>query len=161
MFEELLGLPAHPLLVHAAVVFAPLLIAGVVVYSFAPSVRRYIGWAVLLLGVGAPIALWFARQSGEALFTTLVEKGYPPQILAQVDLHKDFGDAAAWAGTLLGVLAIALVLFTHSAAKKPATGGSRATGWALIALNLLAAGATAYYVFKTGDTGAQAVWSNI
>ena len=161
MFEELLGLPAHPLLVHAAVVFAPLLIVGVVVYSFAPAVRRHVGWAVLLLGVGAPLALWFARQSGEALFTTLVEKGYPPQILAQVDLHKDNGDAAAWAGTLLGVLAIALVLFTDSAAKKPATSGSRAAGWALIALNLLAAAATGYYVFKTGDTGAQAVWSNI
>jgi hypothetical protein len=158
VFEELLGLPAHPLLVHAAVVFGPLLALAVVLYGLVPALRQRIGWVVLLLAVAAPVALWFAHQSGEALFEVFVARNYPPQILAQVDLHKDFGSAAAWAGTVLGLLAIALVLVSSSAAKKPATTGSKATVWALTGLSLLAAAATMYYVYRTGDTGAQAVW---
>lgn len=161
MFEELLGLPAHPLLIHAAVVFGPLLVVTSVLYALVPALRRYLGWVVVLLGVAAPVALWFAKLSGEALFEVLVAKGYPPQILSQVDMHKDYGDAAAWAGLLLGALAIAMVLVCTSAAKKPATSGSRALVYALMALTVLAAGATAFYVFKTGDTGAQAVWGTI
>jgi hypothetical protein len=161
VFGEVFGLPAHPLLVHFGVVLGPLLVVAAVLYALVPMLRRHLGWVVVLLGVAAPVALWFARQSGNWLFQTLVDKGYPPQILSQVDRHKTFGDAAAWAGTALGVLAIALVLVSTSAAKKPATGGSRALVYGLAALTVVAAFATGYYVFMTGDSGARAVWSTI
>ncbi|MEV4415105.1 DUF2231 domain-containing protein [Catellatospora sp. NPDC049609] len=161
MFGEMFGLPAHPLLVHFGVVFGPLLIVASVLYALVPTLRRHLGWVVLALGVAAPAALWFAKLSGERLFQTLVDKGYPPQILSQVDLHKDHGDAAAWAGILLGGFAIALVLVSTSAAKKPDTSGSKALIYGLSALTIAAAVAAGYYIFLTGDSGAQAVWGTI
>ncbi|MDI1460025.1 hypothetical protein QEZ54_03510 [Catellatospora sp. KI3] len=161
MFKELLGLPAHPLLVHAAVVFGPLLVLSVVVYSLVPSVRRFLGWSVVALAVAAPVALWFAKLSGEELLSTLIAKHYPPEIISQVDTHAKFGDVAAWTGTALGVLSLFLVLICTAAGKKPATPGSRSLTYGIIVISLLVAGATGYYVFKTGDTGARIVWANI
>ncbi len=161
MFGEIFGLPAHPLLVHFGVVFGPLLIVASVLYALVPVLRKHLGWVVLGLGAAAPAALWFAKLSGENLFQTLVDKGYPPQILAQVDVHKNYGDAAAWAGLLLGAVSIALVLVCTSAARKPATSGSKALVYGLSALVVALAVATGYYVFMTGDSGAQAVWGTI
>lgn len=161
MFGEIFGLPAHPLLVHFGVVLGPLLIVASVLYALVPVLRKHLGWVVLGLGAAAPAALWFAKLSGENLFQTLVDKGYPPQILRQVDLHQDFGDAAAWAGLLLGGLSIALVLVCTAAARKPASSGSKALVYGLSALVVVAAVATGYYVFMTGDSGAQAVWGTI
>ena len=124
MFKELLGLPAHPLLVHAAVVFGPLLVLAVVVYSLATPLRRHLGWLVVALAVAAPIALWFAKLSGDELLATLIAKNYPAQIISQVDTHAKFGEVAAWTGTALGVLSLFLVLICTAAGKKPATPGS-------------------------------------
>ncbi|HEX2356851.1 MAG TPA: hypothetical protein VHI50_10380, partial [Micromonosporaceae bacterium] len=67
MFEEILGVPAHPLLVHAAVVFVPLLIAAALAYALVPALRGRVGWAVALLAVAAPLAAWFATLSGNRL----------------------------------------------------------------------------------------------
>ncbi|MBV1849214.1 hypothetical protein [Catellatospora tritici] len=161
MFKELLGLPAHPLLVHAAVIFGPLLVLSVVVYSLIPSVRRFLGWTVVALAIVAPAALWFAKLSGEELFRTLIAKNYPQEILSQVDKHGDFADVAAWTGTALGVLSLFLVLICTAAGKKPATPGSRSLTYGIVVISLLVAGVTGYYVFKTGDTGAHIVWANI
>jgi len=40
VFEQLLGLPAHPLLLHATVVFVPLLALGTIAYAVVPRLRR-------------------------------------------------------------------------------------------------------------------------
>ncbi len=41
--DELFGLPAHPLLVHAAVVLVPLAAIGVVLIAFWPAARARLG----------------------------------------------------------------------------------------------------------------------
>ncbi|GHJ50394.1 hypothetical protein Cs7R123_77360 [Catellatospora sp. TT07R-123] len=161
MFNELLGLPAHPLLVHAAVIFGPLLVLSVVVYSLVPPARRFLGWTVVALAVAAPAALWFAKLSGEELLKTLIAKNYPQEIISQVGTHAKFGDVAAWTGTALGVLSLFLVLICTAAGKKPATPASRSLTYGIVVISLLVAGATGYYVFKTGDTGAHIVWGSI
>ncbi len=43
MFNQILGLPAHPLLIHAAVVFVPLQIVAAIVYGLARLVIHLIG----------------------------------------------------------------------------------------------------------------------
>lgn len=159
MFDEFMGLPAHPLLVHAAVVFGPLLVASVVAYSLVPPLRRYVGWVTVLLSVAAPFSLWFAVESGEELKARQIANGAQGELVAQFNEHQNFGDAAWRWAMVLGALGIATVLVTTSAAKKPATPSSRAIGWGLAVLTLIAAGFTGYYVFKTGDSGARMVWS--
>ena len=44
ILDSLFGLPAHPLLVHGAVVLVPLAALGTIVIAFWPAARERIGW---------------------------------------------------------------------------------------------------------------------
>lgn len=158
MIETLLGLPAHPLLVHAAVVFAPLLVALVIAYSLVPVVRKWVAWAVIGLAVAAPLALWAAKLSGDAFLQRQIRVGAGPEFVQQLKQHQDFGELAAYAGTALGVLSLLLVYACTAAGRKPATTGSRVVTYGTILLSLAAAAVTGYYVYQTGHTGATNVW---
>jgi hypothetical protein len=46
MFRAFMGLPLHPLAVHAAVIFVPLLALGSAGYAVLPRVRRRLGWVM-------------------------------------------------------------------------------------------------------------------
>src|SRR4051812_12913948 len=70
MFDQVNGLPVHVLVVHAAVVFVPLLVLSAVLYAFVPSLRARLGWVVALLSVGAPACALVAMLSGERGSTT-------------------------------------------------------------------------------------------
>lgn len=158
MIDELLGLPAHPLIVHAAVIFGPLLVAAVFAYSLVPMLRRHIGWLVIALAVVGPATLWLARLSGEAFRERQIRAGAQGELLRQISEHQNFGNWAAWTVTVLGVLAVLLVLVCTAAGKKPATPGSRAVTYGLILITLVVGAAAGYYTFKTGHTGATTVW---
>jgi hypothetical protein len=160
MFEEFMGIPAHPLLVHAAVVFAPLLIIAVFCYALAPMLRARIGWILVGLAIVAPLALWFAKLSGDAFRARMVARNATsPELLAIIDNHRGYGELAAWWGTALGLLALGLFYLLWTAGKRPAADGSKIVEYGLIAVTLVVAVITGYYVFKTGDTGAKAVWT--
>ncbi len=66
MFDKINGMPLHPLAVHAAVVLVPLLILVTLGYALVPRLRSRLDWAVLALAVIAPIAVYVAKESGEA-----------------------------------------------------------------------------------------------
>lgn len=161
VFEEFMGIPAHPLLVHGAVVFVPLLVLASIAYAAVPFTRRYIWWATLALAVVAPGAAWAARLSGLAFRDRLVRNGAKdPTFLADIDEHMNFGSWTAYLSTGLGVLMILLVLVL---AKRPVD-GQAAAGSAVVTIVsavvvIALSAATAYYVFKAGDTGARIVWS--
>ncbi len=159
MFDEFLGLPAHPLLVHAAVVFLPLLAAIAVGYAVVPRVRPRVGWAAVLLSVAAPGAAFLAVQSGKALERRLTAAGYPPEILDQVDTHQSYGDLAFWFSLGLGVATLALVALTTDGPRLPTA--PRWVGLALSVVVIALAVATGVYVFLTGDSGASAVWQGV
>ncbi|PKQ21842.1 MAG: hypothetical protein CVT65_16395, partial [Actinobacteria bacterium HGW-Actinobacteria-5] len=64
---DVLGLPLHPLVVHAAVVLVPLAALGaLVVLAWARARDRY-GWLVVAFAVAGAGAAVVARLSGEAL----------------------------------------------------------------------------------------------
>lgn len=158
MFDSVLGLPAHPLIVHAAVIFGPLLAAAVIAYALVPPFRKYVGWAVLGLGVAGPAALWFAKLSGDAFLDRQMRAGAGPEFAAKLVEHANFGERAAYYGTALGVLAILLVLVTTAAGRRPSSTGSKALTYGVAALGVIAAGVTLYYVIRVGHTGATNVW---
>jgi hypothetical protein len=158
MFDEVLGLPAHPLIVHAAVVFGPLLAGAVIAYALVPPFRKPTAWAVLGLAVVTPATLWFAKLAGEAFLDRQVAAGGGPEFRAQLVEHGDFGAMAAYSGTALGVLAILLVLVVTAAGRRPSSTGSQILTYGIAALGVVAAGFTLYYVFKAGHTGATNVW---
>ncbi|HWH00212.1 MAG TPA: DUF2231 domain-containing protein [Pilimelia sp.] len=160
MFDEITGIPAHPLVVHAAVVFVPLLCLAAVAYGALPRVRGALGWVAATLAVVAPLSAWFATLSGEELERRLVERNYPPEVLAQVERHAELGTVALYLTLPLALVTLALVGVCTVAPRR----GRPAPRWLTVLLTLAAAGlaaAAAYYTVRTGDTGARAVWGNL
>lgn len=156
MLDQFNGLPVHVMLVHAAVVFVPLLALAGVVYAFVPQLRARIGWAAALLAVGAPIATFLAKESGEKFRDRLIADGMKGPALEAVDAHMGYGDLTFLFALGLGVATGLLVFLTS---RRP---GGRALprvadlGLALVVVVLAAI--SGYFVFKTGDSGAAAVW---
>jgi uncharacterized membrane protein len=164
LFDEILGIPAHPLLVHAAVIFVPLQVAAAIAYGLLPWARRNIGWLVVSLAVVAPFTVWFAKLSGEALRTRLASKGVGD--LSKIDQHSGYATNAWYLSMALGALMILLVVVRGRPVVDAHTGAPRSSGGpvlsiALTVLTVIAAGATGYYIFKTGDSGAHMVWQGV
>jgi hypothetical protein len=175
VFELILGLPAHPLLIHAAVVFVPLQVATALVYAFVPFTRRSIGWFVWAILFVAPGCALLAKLSGDAFRARLVRRGTAtPAFLPQIDQHRSYGTMTLYLTLGLSVVMVILLL-AHRAGAVAQSGaqagapqrlliapnGSMPLGLVLAVLVLAVAVATGYYVFKTGDTGAHIVWQSL
>ncbi|WP_101785211.1 DUF2231 domain-containing protein [Nonomuraea indica] len=181
MFDQVLGLPAHPLIVHFAVVLTPLLALLSVAYAALPRLRGRLGWAVVLLSVAAPIAVFAARQSGESLKAARFATA-EGELATMIATHQGFATPLLLSALGLGVSALLLVLATTPAragqdrtAATDGAGGAagagaggaagaggdrfgRAVTVALSALTVVLALVAAYYAFRAGDSGARAVW---
>jgi len=72
VFDQINGLPVHALVLHAAVIFVPLLALGAIVYALVAPWRPKIGWAVALLAVAAPGSAYVAKLSGTELSNRLI-----------------------------------------------------------------------------------------
>jgi len=160
--EEIAGIPAHPLIIHAAVVFVPLLALGAIVYAVFPALRFRFRWPVALVAVAAAGSVVAARLSGDAFRSRLIEKKLAsPEILAKLVEHKQFGDATMWA--TLGLALATLVFLLAVPGRPPGFESVRSGGLFLqvvFAIVLIAlSGASVYYVVRTGDSGAHIVWS--
>lgn len=178
MFEEILGLPAHPLLVHAAVVLVPLLVAVAIAYALIPPLRGRLDWAVVVLAVAAPAAVWAARQSGEAFQLRLAQRDMmPPELAADVAAHEELSEMLWWLALALGVAAVALVAADRLLPRRPgsAESGSAGSGspgseaprggrlrlvvTVVLTLAIVGlSGAAGWYVYRTGHTGSTMVW---
>ena len=112
MFEEFMGIPAHPLVLHAAVVFVPLLALLTVAYALVTPIRPHTRWVLGLLAVGAPICALLAKLSGDAFFDRLRSANrVTPEFVPKLEAHQDFGDLTLYATIGLAVVALALVWF--------------------------------------------------
>jgi hypothetical protein len=166
LFEEFLGIPAHPLLIHAAVVFVPLLALTTVAYALVPFLRPHIRLVLAGLAVLGPGAAIMARLSGDAFFERLRERGRVTEgFLPVIERHQGYGENTMWAAIALGVVTLALVFFIapsgaalRYAGTAGGTGGTRAITLALTVVSLVAAAIALYYVIRTGDSGSKAVW---
>jgi hypothetical protein len=155
VFDQVNGLPVHILVLHAAVIFVPLLALGSIVYAFVAPWRPKIGWAVGLLAVVAPISAIITKQSGTELYNRLLgENRVSPGGKVILDQHMDFGSMTAWFAIGLGLVSLILVALTWRNPRAL----PRVADLGLGVVALILAGLSLYYVFKTGDSGATAVW---
>lgn len=159
MFDRVFGLPAHPLIVHAAVVVTPLLAALVIVYAALPLLglsrwRPRLDWAVVLSALAAPGCVFAAKQSGEA-FADLMFDGSLPALVAE---HERLATPLLLLTAGLAVAALLLVYLTRN--RGPA-GSAAAAKAAAVAVPVVAVGlalVVGYYVVRIGHSGATAVW---
>ncbi|GII42542.1 hypothetical protein Pph01_75450 [Planotetraspora phitsanulokensis] len=157
MFDEILGLPAHPLIIHAAVVFTPLLVLLGIAYVVLPAFRGKLDWALVVSAVAAPLAVFSARESGEALEARLFKGQIPQPVLD----HSSFASPLLYSTIGLGVVALVLVYLTRPH-REPGTapaGSARVVSLVLSVATVVLALVVAYYVFRAGDSGARAVWA--
>ncbi|MFG2063862.1 DUF2231 domain-containing protein [Micromonospora sp. NPDC048871] len=158
MFEKALGLPLHVLVVHAVVVFVPLLVLLALAYVALPRFRARLDWAVLALAVVAPITAWVSVQSGEALEQRQIARGFSGEILDKIREHADYGDVLFWLTLALAVTVVLLLVATGRYARLP-----ELPGWTAPVLSVLVLGlgvAALIYVWLTGHSGAEMVWGN-
>jgi uncharacterized membrane protein len=187
VFEKVFGLPAHPLVVHAAVVLIPITVLAAIAYVLVPRLRPRLGWVLVLASIGGGVASVFAAETGDRLAKHL---GGTPAI----DKHGGFGLDTRNMALLMAVVSVVLVTVDHLRARSVAppprpvaypdnewtvVGGGqsraelrRANGSSgstvltvvsvvlMLALLATAVGA-AVSVARAGDTGARLVWENI
>ena len=152
VLETFLGIPLHPLMIHTAVVFVPLLVLAALAYALVPSQRPRVGWLLVGLAVLAPLCTLLSKLSGDAFRARLARHGAGGQLLGQVDGHRHFGTILVYVVAALSVVSLLLVLLPAARQTKPVS----------LTLAVLAVGlslVSAYYVFRTGDTGAHIAWS--
>ncbi|MDQ4054872.1 MAG: hypothetical protein M3237_19565 [Actinomycetota bacterium] len=144
---EIDGLPVHPLVVHAAVVFTPLACLAALLY-LVPGLRDRLRWPLLVLALLSVGLIWLAYIAGEDLredrFATATGA-----FAEQLDEHEDLASILRWVVSGFGLVAV-LAMWLHS----------RAGVVRVLLMLLLAAGAiaTLVYVYLTGDAGTRAVY---
>lgn len=163
--DNLFGLPAHPLLVHAPIVLVPLCLVAAVLMAVKPEWRRRFAVPTAVVAVVAAVSVQLAEGSGEALEERVRETNLVEQHAEIAELAKPF--------VFLFVLALVAVaaweLFQQRRARSAGQEGAAATGWqatvsrlvpAAMVVTVLLGGVATYEIVQTGHSGAKAVWDN-
>jgi hypothetical protein len=157
-FKTLLGLPAHPLVVHGAIVLVPLVAIGTIIVAFWPRARGVFGWAVAVLSVAAFGFVGLAQKTGGALANHV-----EPTALTRA--HVEMGDAVLpWAFVIMGIACSVMALtwylrHIHQSTESPSW--FRPLSIALGTLAVLAALGGTVQVYRVGHSGAKATWSHV
>ncbi len=145
MFDTILGLPLHPLVVHAVVVLGPLAALCLLSYAAVPRWRLGLRWPTTLLAVISAGSAFVAKEAGEALERI---RGAQPGFD-----HAERGDLA-FISLLVLLVATLLVVFVLA---RPGASAARVPLALLVAL--AAAGFAVVAIALAGHTGSQSVWS--
>ena len=148
--DTLFGLPAHPLIVHAAVILLPLAAIGMIVVALVPRSRRHYAPLVFGVALAATVAVGLAQQSGESLQGQVVKT-------EQLREHTRQGDTVlpwAIAVTIVSAAVAAEPYVRDRLAKVP----PKAVAGVLIAASLVAGIGATWTVVEVGHSGANSVW---
>lgn len=143
VFDLVMGLPVHPLIVHLAVVLIPLAAIAAIVMAVKPGVSRKYGAVIIGITVVGQLSSIVAKLSGEALLERLD---------MELERHTELGNLAPLASVPLLVLVI--LLYQVDRRRR----GSKVRKLIAV-LTIVAALFAAGYIALTGHSGAEAVWS--
>ena len=148
--NTLFGLPAHPLIVHAAVVLLPIAAIGLIVVALVPKARRHYAPLVFVVALAATIAVGLAQQSGESLEGNVTRTEL-------VDEHTSQGETVLpWASalTIVSALVAAEPYVRGRLDKVP----PKAIAGVLIGASLIVGIGATWTVVEVGHSGATSVW---
>jgi hypothetical protein len=143
---EINGVPLHPLVVHAAVVFGPLAALAALLYAGVPRWHEQLRWPMLLLALvatGAIVAAYFTGKS--FLSSRPVGIQNSPGVL----LHQHRAGQLLWVTLAFGAISLGAAWLHQQ------TGAVRMATKAVLGVSAIAVLA---FVVLTGDAGARAVW---
>jgi len=167
MPSTVLGLPLHPLVVHAVVVLVPLAALLVAASAVSPRFRRWALWATPAVALVGLALVPVATGSGENLEGSI-------QSTPVLEEHTELGDTLLPFMVVLTVLALAMFVLERRRAVPVSDGPGAARAGApsdtrggldspvlvrvVAVLALVAALATMVQVVRIGHSGAEAVW---
>jgi hypothetical protein len=146
---EFNGLPLHPLIVHAAVVFGPLAALSAIAYAAWTSRRDQLRWVTLVLVTIAFVSIWGAYLSGDNYFESDHFAQVSGELKDKIEHHEELAGVLRWITTGFFVVTV-FAVWQHAR-----QGAAR---YALSGLVLVAAVLTLVWVAMTGDAGSQAVY---
>lgn len=151
MIDEVNGLPAHILLVHAVVVLIPLAAVLTVLAAVWPAARRRLGIITPLVALAALIVVPITTQAGEWLLARV----HQTPLIAE---HVRLGDTMLWFA--IGLFVVALLAWGLPTAVLRSTKQPPApwVGVVIAVLAVLAASAATVQVVRVGEAGSRAVW---
>ena len=144
---EISGLPLHPLVVHAAVVFGPIGALTAVAYAVLPRWRDRLRVPMVALALVATGSVVAAFLTGRNFLESRPELGTNPL----VETHQTRAQVTLWVTLGFGLVALAAG-WLHGRA-----GAVRLAS--RVVLGLAGAGVLVVVVL-TGDAGARAVWDS-
>jgi hypothetical protein len=152
MVNEINGLPAHVLLVHAVVILIPLAALMTILSAVWPAARRRLGIFTPLVALAALIIVPIATDAGEWLQARVANTQL-------VRTHAELGDTMLWFAIGLFVAALLAwgvpTLITRRSEQAPPPW----IGVVVAVVAVVLAGASVVQVFRVGEAGSEAVWS--
>jgi len=149
---EFNGLPLHPLIVHAAVIFGPLAALSAIAYAVWDAQRDRLRWVTLVLTVIATGAIWAAYLSGDNFLENAPQfQKISGEFKDRIEHHEELAGVLRWMTT--GFFVVTVVAVWQHARRGPAR-------YALSGLVVVAAVLTLVWTAMTGDAGARSVWGS-
>jgi hypothetical protein len=155
MLSTILGLPIHPLIVHATVVIVPAAAVAVLLTVFWPRFRGWIGWGLVAFPLLALVLVPLTTQSGEAL-----EHLLPRNRLIEQHVHLADG-LLPW---VIALAAGSIGLYLQRPGVPRITGGREFPRWLVVVITVVSVAAALGTIVETiviGHTGATAAWSGV
>ena len=144
------GLPAHALLVHFIVVLAPLTAALAILCAVWPAARQRLVWLVLALALVTTALTPLTTDAGEWLQHRVARSPL-------VHTHAVLGDTMKYFSIALLIAAILLAVVHVRQNRGKAL--SMMLSAAVAVFVVVASVATVVQVYRIGDSGAKATWS--
>ncbi len=151
--DTLFGLPAHPLIVHAAVVLLPIAAIGLIVVALVPKARKHYAPVVFGLALVATVAVGLAQQSGESLQGQVKKT-------EQVEEHTEQGETVLPWAIALTVVSAAVAAEPYLRDRLGKVSPKLVAGVLISASVIVGVGAT-WTVIEVGHSGATSVWSDV
>lgn len=153
---EINGVPLHPLVVHAVVIFGPLAGLTGLAYAFVPKWRWLLRWPIVALALTIAVTALVAKMAGDDLLEAR------PELEPLVQDHMDYGNLLrTWALTFVVDAALAAWALGGPSALASGRGAQESRGvigWIAMVLLVVGSVGLMVLVFLTGDSGAKAVW---
>lgn len=154
--DNLFGLPAHPLLVHAPVVFAPLVCLAVILTFVLPGGRRRYGYALMGFTAVTFLSTILAVSSGGRLQTALRHT-----IGNAARHHSELGRMTRILAGLLFLAVLAWVLVGRALEARDndaSSTGRRIIVPVLGGISVIVSVLLVIWMVRTGHAGAKLVW---
>jgi hypothetical protein len=151
--QSLFGLPAHPLVVHAAVVLLPLAALGTFITALVPRFRKHYAVLAFALALAATGAVGLAQGSGEALEERVDETRL-------VEEHTEQGESVLPWAIGVTIVSAGVVAADQLQRRRPEMSPARITAVLAVAALLTCTGAT-WTIIDVGHSGAKATWSDL